>query len=58
MSNFDKERHHQFLRLFTANEAAIHGFVRSLVSRRADAMEIMQEVTVVLWEKFDEFELN
>ena len=34
----------------------MHGFVRSLVPRREDAAEVMQEAAVVLWEKFDEFD--
>ena len=56
MNETDRQRHLRFLRLFAANEAAIHGFVRSLVPRREDAREIMQEVAVVLWEKFDHFD--
>ncbi len=48
----DASRHNQFLRLFSANEAAIHGFVRSLLPTRDDAREVMQEVAVVLWRKF------
>ena len=56
MDEHEQQRHRQFLRLFAANEAAVHGFVRSLVPRREDAAEVMQEVAVVLWEKFDEFD--
>ena len=33
----DVTRHHEFLRLFTANEPAIHAFVPSLVPTREDA---------------------
>lgn len=49
------DRDRAFLRRFTANEAAIRSFVRRLVPARADADDIMQEVSVVLWEKFDSF---
>ena len=56
MSDFDPQRHQEFLRLFVDHEAAVHGFVRSLVPRREDAREIMQEVALVLWEKFDVFD--
>ncbi len=55
MSPSEAERHRVFLRQFTANEAAIRSFVRRLVPARADADDIMQEVSVVLWEKFDTF---
>jgi RNA polymerase sigma-70 factor, ECF subfamily len=51
----DATRHDEFLRLFTANEPAIHAFVRSLVPTRDDAREVMQEVAVVLWRKFGGF---
>jgi RNA polymerase sigma-70 factor (ECF subfamily) len=50
------DRHDEFLRRFTAHQTAIYGFVRSMVSRREDAREVMQEVAVVLWAKFDEFD--
>jgi RNA polymerase sigma-70 factor (ECF subfamily) len=50
------QRLQQFLRFFAENQAAVHGFVRALVPRREDAAEVMQEVAVVLWEKFDEFD--
>lgn len=55
MSTTEADRHRAFLRQFTANEAAIRSFVRRLVPARADADDIMQEVSVVLWEKFDAF---
>ena len=44
----------RFLRLFTANDAAIRAFVRSLVPTRQDAEDVMQEIAVVLWRKFSE----
>jgi RNA polymerase sigma-70 factor (ECF subfamily) len=44
--------HYRFLRLFAANEPAIHAYVRSLLPTRADAREVMQDVAVVLWQKF------
>ena len=55
MSPAETERHHRFLRSFTAHEPAIRAHVRRLVPARADADDVMQEVSVVLWEKFDTF---
>ena len=55
MSSTDQDRHRPFLRQFTSNEAAIRAFVRRLVPSRADADDIMQEISIVLWEKFDTF---
>ena len=46
--------HDRFLRLYSENEPALRGFVRSLVPTREDAREIMQEVAVAMWCKFAE----
>ena len=51
----DDSRHELFLRLFTACEPALRTFVRSLVPMVADANDVMQEVAVVLWQKFGEY---
>ncbi len=53
MSPTETERHTRFLRCFTANEAAIRAYVRRMVPTRGDADDVMQETSVVLWEKFD-----
>lgn len=55
MSPAESERHRTFLRAFTTHEAAVRAFVRRLVPSRADADDVMQEVSVVLWEKFASF---
>jgi RNA polymerase sigma-70 factor (ECF subfamily) len=55
MSFSEQDLHRPFLRQFTSNEAAIRAYVRRLVPSRADADDIMQEVSVVLWEKFATF---
>lgn len=55
MSPEETRRHRAFLRQFTANEAAVRAFVRRLVPARADADDLMQEISVILWEKFDSF---
>ena len=53
MSPSENQRHIRFLRSFTANEAAIRAYVRRMVPTRGDADDVMQETSVVLWEKFD-----
>jgi RNA polymerase sigma-70 factor (ECF subfamily) len=55
MPDFQQHRHQQFLRAFLTHEAAVRAFVRRLVPSRADADDVLQEVAIVLWEKFDEF---
>lgn len=49
----EKERHSRFLRHYAESEVALHTFVRSLVPTRQMASEVMQDVILVLWEKFD-----
>lgn len=56
MDELGSQRHDQFLRLYTANEPAIRAFVRRLVPTRADAADVIQEVALVLWRKFDGFD--
>ena len=47
--------HDQFLRSFTAHEPAVRAYIRRMLPSRADADDVMQEVSVVLWKKFGEF---
>jgi RNA polymerase sigma-70 factor (ECF subfamily) len=56
MDELGGQRHDQFLRLYTANEPAIRAFVRRLVPTRADAADVIQEVALVLWRKFEGFD--
>lgn len=50
---FDSSQHDQFLRLFAEHESALHTFVRSMLPDRHEAAEVLQDVIVVLWQKFD-----
>jgi len=50
------DQHATFMRLFVAHEPRIHAYIRSLVFNHADAQDILQEVAVVLWRKFGEFQ--
>ena len=56
MPDLNDQHHDQFLRLFAEHEPALRTFVRSLLPSRGDASEVMQEVAVVLWQKFAEFD--
>ena len=58
MTNSTAIHHDQFLRLFAEHEPELRTFVRSLLPARGDAAEVMQEVAVVLWQKFAEFDPN
>lgn len=52
----DQKGHREFLQAFTRHEPAVRAFVRRLVPSRSDADDILQEVSIVLWEKFHEFD--
>jgi RNA polymerase sigma-70 factor, ECF subfamily len=43
-----------FLRLFLQNERRLYAYVRTLVPHRADADDILQEASLVMWDKFDD----
>jgi RNA polymerase sigma-70 factor (ECF subfamily) len=49
----EHQRHSEFLRHYAGSEVALHSFVRSLVPTRQMASEVMQDVILVLWEKFE-----
>lgn len=49
----EHERHAHFLRHYAESEVALHTFVRSLVPTRQMASEVMQDVILVLWGKFN-----
>ncbi|MBK8040629.1 MAG: sigma-70 family RNA polymerase sigma factor [Verrucomicrobiaceae bacterium] len=53
MRNSDRDQHDHFLRHFMALEQSLRAFVRSLLFTHEEEREVMQEVAVVLWRKFD-----
>ncbi len=55
MTPEENEHHNRFLRSFTAHEPAVRAYIRRMVPTRADADDVMQEVSVVLWQKFGDF---
>ena len=54
MTPAEHAKHDQFLRLYVEHEEALNAFVRTLVPLREDAREVMQEVAVVLWRRYEE----
>lgn len=54
----ESERVNDFIRLFTANEPRLRGFAMSLIPNRADAEDVLQQANLVLWRKFDQFQLG
>ena len=54
MNESERQSHDQFLRLFMEHEDSLRVFVRSLLFSQEEMREVMQEIAVVLWRKFDE----
>lgn len=46
----------RFLPLWTQNQRRVFAYIYTLIPNRADAEDLLQETSVTLWEKFDEFE--
>lgn len=46
----------EFVPLFAANSRRIYSYILTLIPRSADADEVFQETSSVLWAKFNEFE--
>src|SRR5262249_4389015 len=43
-----------FLRLFLQNERRLYAYIFTLLPNRADADDILQEASLVMWDKFDD----
>lgn len=46
----------RFLPLWTQHQRRVFAYIYTLIPHRADAEDLLQETSVTLWEKFDEFE--
>lgn len=53
MTDFDREQHDHFLRLFMEHEETLHVSVWSSLFSHDEEREVMQEVAAVLWRKFE-----
>lgn len=45
-----------FLRLFLQNKRRLYAYILTLLANRADADDVLQEASLVMWDKFDERE--
>jgi len=57
-SRFDSPdtRYRAYLQLLTANQVRIMGFICVMVPNRSVADDILQETTILMWEKFENFQ--
>ncbi|MEK6237215.1 MAG: sigma-70 family RNA polymerase sigma factor [Planctomycetales bacterium] len=52
--NLENADHDLFVRLIMRHDRAVRAYLRSLLPTAADVDEVMQEVSVVAWRKFDQ----
>lgn len=50
------DRHERFLALYTPAQRRVHAYIMSLAPDPADADDILQETSIVLWRKFAEYD--
>ncbi len=57
MSQFTQSpKHEEFMALFVRHEPGVHSFLTSLLSNLDDAEVVMQETSMAMWRKFEQFE--
>lgn len=52
----DSEKHKLFLKLLLEHQAKIHAYILTLVPNYADADDVLQNVSEVIWRRFDQFQ--
>jgi RNA polymerase sigma-70 factor, ECF subfamily len=51
-------RYDDFVRLYSHHEPHIRAFLRSLLPTWQDVDEVIQEVSIIIWKKFDKFDTS
>lgn len=52
----EEENYELFVKLLTSNEAMLRSFVRKLLPSENDVDDVMQEISITLWQKFETFD--
>ena len=50
------ERHDEFMRLFLQHQSEMRAFIGSLIRDRHAREDVFQEVSLILWRQFEEFD--
>jgi RNA polymerase sigma-70 factor, ECF subfamily len=56
MRNNDDAQDEAFVRLFGLNQGRVFGYIVTLLPCWADAEDVLQRTSIVLWKKFDQFD--
>lgn len=54
----DRDRTEAFVELLTLHQRRLYGFIYTLVPSQADAEDLLQQTSLILWRKFEEFDLG
>lgn len=46
----------EFIRLLMENERRLYAYIRSILGNSSDAEDVLQETSIILWDKFSEFD--
>lgn len=52
------DRQKDFLARFIREQSRVYGYIVTLLPNRADAEEVFQETALILWEKWDTYDLS
>lgn len=52
----DEQQYEQFLQLFASHRDRLFAYIYSMLPHHADAEDVFQRCSVLLWRKFDQFE--
>jgi RNA polymerase sigma-70 factor, ECF subfamily len=58
LGHHGSDRNEVFVELLTLHQRKLYGFIYTLVPNTADAEDLLQQTSLVLWQKFNEFNLN
>ena len=58
LGHHGSDRNEVFVELLTLHQRRLYGFIYTLVPNTADAEDLLQQTSLVLWQKFNEFDLN
>lgn len=47
-----------FVELFSLQQRSLYGFIYTLVHNQADAEDLLQQTSLILWRKFESFEIG
>jgi RNA polymerase sigma-70 factor, ECF subfamily len=58
LGHHGSDRNEVFVELLTLHQRRLYGFIYTLVPNPADAEDLLQQTSLVLWQKFHEFDLD